>query len=42
MQAAFVNIGLERNALYVDDALEHLNGSDGGIGRGRVKSIRTC
>jgi len=41
MQAAFVNIGLERNAfLYVDDALEHLNGSDGGIGRGRVKSIK--
>ncbi len=35
MQAAFVNIGLDRNAfLYVDDALEHHNGSDGGVGRG--------
>src|SRR5690606_5789252 len=41
MQAALVNIGLERNAfLYVDEALEHLNGSDGGSGRGRVKSIK--
>lgn len=41
MQAAFVNIGLERNAfLYVDDALEHRNGSDGGVGRTRVKSIK--
>src|SRR5690625_4917235 len=41
MQAAFVNIGLDRNAfLYVDDALEHRNGSDGGVGRTRVKSIK--
>lgn len=41
MQAAFVNIGLERNAfLYVDDALEHRNGTDGGVGRSRVKSIK--
>src|SRR5690606_41862000 len=41
MQAAFVNIGLDRNAfLYVDDALEHHNGSDGGVGRRRVKSIK--
>src|SRR5690606_28425020 len=33
MQAAFVNIGLERNAfLYVDDALAYKNGSSNGDG----------
>lgn len=39
MQAAFVNIGLERNAfLYVDDALVYKNGSSNG-GGSRVHSI---
>lgn len=41
MQAAFVNIGLERNAfLYVDDALESRNGTEGSVGRASVKSIK--
>ncbi|OUN00532.1 MAG: ribonuclease G [Firmicutes bacterium ZCTH02-B6] len=40
MQAAFVNIGLERNAfLYVDDALAHLNGSDEMLEAPRPRSI---
>jgi len=40
MQAAFVNIGLERNAfLYVDDAVAHLNGSDELAEAPRVRSI---
>ncbi|MFS8544331.1 MAG: ribonuclease E/G, partial [Limnochordales bacterium] len=40
MQAAFVNIGLERNAfLYVDDALAHLNGSEEVVEAPRVRSI---
>jgi len=40
MQAAFVNIGLERNAfLYVDDALAHLNGSEEVVEAPRPRSI---
>src|SRR5690606_30006224 len=40
MQAAFVNIGLERNAfLYIDDALAHLNGADDEVDAPRVRSI---
>lgn len=40
MQAAFVNIGLERNAfLYVDDALAYKNGSENGDGH-HVHSIK--
>lgn len=40
MQAAFVNIGLERNAfLYVDDALAYKNGNENGNGR-HVHSIK--
>jgi len=40
MQAAFVDIGLERNAfLYVDDVIEPSNGTDGGTARSRFKSI---
>src|SRR5690625_3896300 len=38
MQAAFVNIGLERNAfLYVDDVIGTQNGNESG--RERVRSI---
>lgn len=44
MQAAFVNIGLERNAfLYVDDALAHLrngNGGEANLDRVKVRSIK--
>src|SRR5690606_35034525 len=45
MQAAFVNIGLERNAfLYVDDALAHyrngIGGDDEPAERVRVRSIK--
>lgn len=40
MQAAFVNIGLDRNAfLYVDDVIDRGNGADSGVGHARVRSI---
>lgn len=41
MQAAFVNIGLERNAfLYVDDAVPKNNNNNGSGRRQRVRSIK--
>lgn len=40
MQAAFVNIGLERNAfLYVDDVIDSHNGAEPSGERARVRSI---
>lgn len=40
MQAAFINIGLDRNAfLYVDDALDFQNGAEPSSERARIRSI---